>query len=226
MRVRAGAAGVVTAAKAPGPPIALPAHRTNRLMPMAKIKLDEIVGLERYEQLRGEWRQRIIELKKARRVAIGDRITLVFENHDTMLFQTQEMLRAERIVDLDRIREEIDVYNELIPNTDELSATMLIEITDSQRIRDELVKLIGIDEALFLHIGEDIVVQAQFEPGRSKEDKLSAVQYVRFPLAPPAKAAFCGDAELALVITHPNYAHRANVPGNVRASLIRDLHEG
>ena len=81
---------------------------------------------------------------------MGDNISLVFENRDTVIFQIQEMLRAERITDLDKIREEIAVYNELIPNPGELSATMFFEIEDQTHLRDELLKFLGIDEAVSL----------------------------------------------------------------------------
>src|SRR5574341_2090430 len=97
---------------------------------MSKLMLEEVMGLERYERVRNDFRSRIISMKKSRRVPVGDRVTFVFENHDTMLFQVQEMLRAEHIVDLDRVRDEVAVYNALIPDADELSATMLIEITE------------------------------------------------------------------------------------------------
>jgi hypothetical protein len=194
---------------------------------MSKISLDQVMGLERYEQVRAAFRQRIIELKKHRRVAVGDRITFVFENHDTMLFQVQEMLRAEHIVDLDRVRDEIEVYNALIPEAGELSTTMLIEITEAARIRDELVRLIGMDESVRLEIGNQYVVRGQFEEGRSKEDKLSAVQYVRFPLSREARAAFVGgDEPVRLVIDHPNYHASAAIEGPVRTALVRDLEEG
>ena len=193
---------------------------------MKKVTLDEIMGLERYEQVRDELRRRIIELKKSRRVSVGDHVTLVFENYDTMFFQIHEMLRAERIVDLDRIREEMDVYNALIPEPGELSATLLIEITESDRIREELVSLIGIDEAVRMEIGEPgrgFKVPAQFEPGRSKEDKLSAVQYVRFAFDADARAAFVGGTQpVRLIIDHPHYRHSAAIEGAVRASLARD----
>jgi len=190
---------------------------------MQKVVLDEILGLERYERARTEVRQRIIELKKHRRVAVGDRVTFVFENHDTMLFQIQEMLRAERIVDLDRVREEVDVYNALIPNPGELSATMLIEITDGERVREQLLSLLGIGECVRLEITDRFVVPAQFEPGHSTEDKLSAVQYVRFTLDTPARLAFRGDGPARLVIDHPNYRHATAITGAVRASLAHDL---
>jgi hypothetical protein len=193
-------------------------------MPVRKVVIDEIQGLERYEQAREQFRRHIIELKKRRRVAVGDRVTLVFENHDTMLFQIQEMLRAERITDLDKVRQEIDVYNALIPDAGELSATLLIEITESSRIRDELVQLLGIDEAVRLEIGDRCVIRGTFEPGHSTADKLSAVQYVRFGFDEAARAAFVNGAEpVRLVIDHPHYRHTAPITGAVRASLAEDL---
>lgn len=191
---------------------------------MKKVTLDEVMGLERYEQVRPDFRRRIIELKKHRRVPVGDQVTFVFENHDTMHFQVQEMLRAEHIVDLDKVRDELDVYNELIPDRHELSATMLIEITEQARIRDELVRLIGIDKTVWLEIGDTMRVQAEFEGGRSKDDNLSAVQYVRFGLDPAARRALAdGVAPVTLVIDHPHYRHRAPLSPDVRASLVQDL---
>ncbi len=191
---------------------------------MQKIVLEEIIGLERYEHMRAEFRRGIIDLKKCRRVAVGDRVTFVFENHDTMLFQIQEMLRAEHIVDLDKVREEIEVYNALVPNPGELSATMLIEITDADRIREDLVSLIGIDQAVRLEVGAQHRIQGEFEAGRSQADKLSAVQYVRFTVAPEARQAFVSGVEpVRLVIDHANYRHAAVIEGPVRDSLARDL---
>jgi hypothetical protein len=191
---------------------------------MKKVTLDEVMGLERYEQVRPDFRRRIIDLKKNRRVPVGDQVTFVFENHDTMHFQVQEMLRAERIVDLDKVRDELEVYNELIPGQDELSATMLIEITEQSRIRDELVRLIGIDKAVWLEIGDTGRVPAEFEGGRSKDDNLSAVQYVRFALDPAARRALADAVvPVTLVIDHPHYRHRAPLSSDVRASLVQDL---
>ena len=191
---------------------------------MQKVVLDEIQGLDRYEQSREQFRRHIIDLKKQRRVSVGDRVTLVFENHDTMLFQIQEMLRAERIVDVDKVREEIEVYNALIPAAGELSATLLIEITESSHIRDELLRLLGIDEAVRFEIGDRFVIPGQFEPGHSKEDKLSAVQYVRFAFDDAARAAFIkGTEPVRLVIDHPNYRHTTTVSDAIRTSLAADL---
>jgi len=191
---------------------------------MQKVTLDEIMGLERYERIRPEFRRRIIELKKNRRVTVGDRITFVFENHDTVRFQIQEMVRTERIIDLDKIRFEVDTFNELIPAEGELSATMLIEITQPEQVRPELIRLLGIDQAVSLQIGEPFRIPAVFEPGRSKEDNLSAVQYVRFSLSPEARLAFRDErSEAVLVIDHPNYRARTVLPSAVQHSLAEEV---
>jgi hypothetical protein len=187
------------------------------------VTLNDVIGLDRYEKVRDELRRRIIDLKRHRRVSVGEEVTFVFENHATVLFQIQEMLRAEQIRDLDAVRFELEVYNALLPRPGELSATMLIEITREIDIARRLQELIGIDEAVRLEIGDQRVM-ALFEPGHSREDKLSAVQYVRFELPAAARDAFRGGkTPAALVIDHPNYAARAAIEGAVRASLCADL---
>jgi hypothetical protein len=188
------------------------------------VTLDDVVGLDRYEVMRDEVRRRIIELKRSRRLSVGPDVTFVFENHDTVYFQIQEMLRAERITDLDAVRAELQVYNALLPQPGELSATMLIEITEPEHIAERLLSLLGIDEAVWLQVGSLPRIAAQFEPGRSKEDKLSAVQYLRFLLPPDARAAFLDPAgPVNLVIDHPRYQAQSAVAGSTRASLSDDL---
>jgi hypothetical protein len=189
---------------------------------MKKVVLEDILGFAAYEKVRQEFRQDIIEKKKNRRVAVGDKVSMVFENRDTVIFQIQEMLRAEKIGDLDKIREEIAVYNELIPNAGELSATMFLEIEDQSHLREDLLKFLGIDEAVSLRIGSH-VVRARFEEGRSKEDKISAVQYVRFPFDSTAQAAFVGGDTSELVIDHPNYRVSIALSPQMQKSLAEDL---
>lgn len=189
---------------------------------MKKITLDDILGFSAYEQVRQEYRQGIIDKKKRRRVSVGDRISLVFENRETVMFQIQEMLRAERITDLDKIREEIAVYNELIPASGELSATMFLEIEDQTHLRDELLKFLGIDEAVSLKVdGQSL--PGRFEEGRSKEDKISAVQYVRFPFTPETQRLFIAGARAELVVEHANYRARAEIAPEVQKALAEDL---
>lgn len=208
-------------------PPARPHRRHNMVSTIRPVTLDEIVGLERYEAVRDEIRRRTIALKRDRRLTVGDDITFVFENHATVYFQIQEMLRAERITDLDAVRDEINVYNALLPNPGELSATMLIEITDAEQVQPRLLSLLGIDEAVRLEVGNWPPIAAEFEPGRSKEDKLSAVQYVRFVFPPNLAAAFVDERQLArLVIDHPNYQAVAPIVDGIRSSLAADLRDG
>jgi len=189
---------------------------------MNKIILDDILGFSAYEKVRQQFREDIIEKKKWRRVSVGDKVSIVFENRDTVIFQIQEMLRAEKITDLDKIREEIAVYNELIPNPGELSATLFLEIEDQANLREDLLKFLGIDEAVFFKVGGRVVA-ARFEEGRSKEDKISAVQYVRFPFGPETRQALVNGEPAELVIDHPNYQARAVLAAEAQQSLAQDL---
>ena len=191
---------------------------------MKKVAMDDIMGFAAYEQVREKFRQRIIELKQRRRVSVGDKVTLLFENRDTVIFQIQEMMRAEKIADLDKIREEIEVYNELIPEPGELSATLFLEIEDQTGLREQLLKFLGIDETVYLKVGNHSI-HARFEEGRSKEDKISAVQYVKFPLSAEARATLAGSAAATLSIEHPNYRAQARLGAETRESLLADLEE-
>ena len=189
---------------------------------MRKVAIDDIVGLAGYEKIRQDFRRRIIELKQNRRISLGDSVSLVFENRDTVIFQIQEMLRAERISDLDKIRQEIATYNQLIPDSGELSATLFLEIEDQTRLRDELVKFHSIEEALTLRIAEHWL-PAHFEPGRSKEEKISVVQYVRFRFDDQALETFVSGARTELIIDHRNYQAAAVLQPETQGSLAEDL---
>jgi hypothetical protein len=189
---------------------------------MNKVILDDIMGLPAYEKVREKFRQRVIELKKKRRVPVGDKVSLVFENRETVIFQIHEMMRAERITDLDKIREEIEVYNGLIPEPGELSATLFLEIEDQSHLREDLLRFLGVDEAVFLKIGTR-KIQARFEEGRSEDDKISAVQYVKFPFTADERAAFAGSAEATLSVDHPNYQAQVRLEAETRESLLADL---
>src|SRR6478735_3480007 len=111
---------------------------------MHTVHLDDLLGRDRYAGARQEIRRRIIEHKRRRRVQVGDRMSVLFEDAATVWFQTQEMLWVEGITDLDAIRNELRVYGALLPGTDELSATLLLEMVEQARIRDELQRLRGL----------------------------------------------------------------------------------
>ncbi len=190
---------------------------------MRKLALDDVRPPRLYERVRAEARRRVIELKRARRVALGPCVTLVFENRDTVRFQIEEMLRAEHVEDPARIREEIESYNALLPDEGALAATLFVEVVGGAAIRDALQALAGIDEHLALEAG-GAVARGAFEAGRAEADRISAVQYVRFPLPPPLRAALATPgATIALVSDHPEYRHRVTLSDATRASLADDL---
>ncbi len=187
------------------------------------IERRDILGPRRYVPIRDELRARVITLKRPRRVIVGDRVSLVFENFDTLTFQIEEMLRAESIVDEAKIQDELDVYNSLMPTPGELSATLFLENPPGSDARVELHRFIGLDEHVSLIIGPHRV-RAAFEPGRQEGDRISAVQYTRYKLPPEAAAALAvPGTELAVEIDHPNYRHRTALSEETRASLARDL---
>jgi len=190
---------------------------------MRRVGLEDLVGLTRYGEVRQEARRRIIEVKRHRRIAVGDAVSLVFENFATVLFQTQEMLFVERISDLDRVREELAVYNEILPGPGELSATLFVEITDPSQAVVRLNQLVGIDECVSLDV-EGIRIPGTFEPGRSREDKISAVQYVRFPVGETTAQRFgTAGTPIEIAIDHPHYRARTRLTEEQRSALAEDL---
>ena len=192
---------------------------------MKLLEPSEILNLVEYEKVRDARRRRIVELKKTRRVSVGRYLTFVFENRDTVWFQIQEMVRAERIVDDAKIAEEVEVYNGLLPHPGELSATLMIEIEQAAEIKPVLDKLLGIDTRGYVKmtVGSRVVV-GDFEAGHSDEErgKLSAVHFVRFALPPEARARFT-TSEVALLVEHPNEHARTVLSDETKRSLLGDL---
>jgi len=186
-----------------------------------------MVDLGAYASLRPEYRRRLIEYKRGRRLAVGERVSLLFEDRETLRFQVQEMLLVERISDPEKVQHELDVYNELVPGDGELSATLFIEVGEAAQIRAELDRLIGIDEHLLLIVGDGAstqAIRADFDPRQRETDRISAVQYIRFALPEEALARFCDPAVPARIrIDHPAYEEETEIPADVRASLIATL---
>lgn len=190
---------------------------------MKKVEPTEILDLTAYEKIRPGFLERMIELKRPRRVHVGEILCFIFENRDTVIFQIQEMTRAERSVSDAAVAAEVAVYNELVPRDHELSATLMIEIPNQTSIRSQLDRLIGIDEHVHLDIGDESV-RAAFDDKQFQEDRVSAVQYIRFPLGRDLATRFRDPSvSVELRVDHPNYAGKTAIEGEARASLSDDL---
>ena len=194
---------------------------------MKMITIADIIPYADYEQQREAFRSRIIALKQRRRISVGPLITLVFENRDTLQFQIQEMIRVERIFDPGKVQEELDVYNALLPSEDELSATLLIEITEEAKVKEWLDLFMGLDRGNKVAIdagGER--VYGRFEGGHSHETKISAVHFVRFRPTETMKAAFADSGQtVTLFVNHDGYRQEASVSGSLREEWLSDLGE-
>jgi hypothetical protein len=192
---------------------------------MKPLTTQDVLSIDEYERSREAFRRRIIELKQRRRLSVGNLITMVFENRETVLFQIQEMVRAERILRPERVSEEVAMYNEQIPGAGELSATLMIEVTDPSDVKSVLDRLKGIDrgQTVGLRVGPHLVY-GTFEQGRSNEEKISAVHYVRFPVPEAVKALMEDSAvPMQVVMTHPRYQAVQSVSEEMRRSLLEDL---
>jgi hypothetical protein len=189
---------------------------------LQKLRRADVLGPAMYAAVRDDFRRRVMDLKRHRRVEVGDRLTLVFENRDTLRFQVEEMLRAESITSEEGIQAELEVYNSLMPDEEHLSATLFLEIPRDEDAKVALPRFIGLDEHVTLEIGTHRL-RAAFEPGRQEADRISAVQYTRYPLSAPARQALCTPGTpIAIDIDHPNYRHRRELSEEMRASLAAD----
>jgi len=190
------------------------------------LALDDILDLESYERVRPRYRARVIAHKKMRRISLGRQVTLVFEDRETLRYQIQEMTRVEHTTRRDKVQLEIDVYNELIPAENELSATLFIEIPELDQIRPALDRLIGIDEHVALLVGgggAGETIRARFDDRQMEAERISAVHYLRFSLSPAQAEAFRTGPPPRLRVDHAAYRHEALIEGPARESLAADL---
>ena len=189
------------------------------------ISRESLLSLEAYARERASFRAKVIEHKKHRTVALGEHVTLLFEDELTVRYQVQEMLRIERIFEEDGIRHELEAYNPLVPDGANWKATMLIEYPDSDERRRQLAKLKGIEARVWVRIGsgERIYAIADEDLERENEEKTSAVHFLRFELGTQAAALKQG-VKLAIGIDHPKYSATLDpVPQETRVALSRDL---
>jgi hypothetical protein len=188
-----------------------------------KLTVDDILDGRAYERERAELRTAIIALKRRRRVGLGELITVVFENTETMRWQVMEMARAERMLLDEQIAHELETYNELVPDDGELSATLFLELRTDAELREWLPKLIGVDRcvALVLADGTTIAGEPLDEERLTRDDVTAAVHFLRFRLG--SAAAKITQSPVKLVVTHPEYAAETVLTPEQHAELISDL---
>ena len=190
---------------------------------MKPIAVTDIRGPVLYANIRDDLRKRVMEHKEHRRIDVGDRVFLVFEDRMTLIFQIEEILRAEKITEPEQVAHEVEIYNQLLPTDDSLSATLFLAVPRDLDRRAELDRFIGLDEHVILHVGPH-AIRAEFEPDRSTEERISAVQYTRYRLSAEAIAALrTPGTPVEIEIDHPAYQHRARASEAMRASLAADF---
>jgi hypothetical protein len=196
------------------------------MLVMPKIRPDSLMTLEAYARNRREFRAKVMAHKKDRSVALGDHVTLVFEDELTIRYQVQEMLRIERIFEQEGIQGELEAYNPLIPDGRNFKATMMIEYPDVDERKHALARLKGIEDRAWVQVEgcEKVHAIADEDLDRSTEEKTSAVHFLRFELTDEMAASLKYGIGLGIGVDHPEYsAEIAALPSNIRNSLVNDL---
>ena len=193
---------------------------------MERLKPADLLSLERYARERSAIRARVLDHKKHRQLAVGPNTTWCFEDRQTIQYQVQEMLRAERIFEPEGIAEELDSYNPLIPDGTNWKVTLLIEFPAPDERARQLAMLKGIERRCWVQAAGSSRVYAVADEDLEREnaEKTSSVHFLRFELAAPVIAALKGGGALALGIDHEHYRYDIDpVPEPVRDALVADL---
>jgi hypothetical protein len=189
------------------------------------ITRSQILDLGDYERRRDDIRASAMHARRARRILLGPNATLSFENHETVLYQIQEMLRAERIAKPEEVDHEIATYSDLLPAGTELAATLMFEFPDENERTPKLTALRDIESHLSVAIDGAGNAPAQFDRRQIGEDRLSSVQFVRFPLTPVQRDALRNGARLRVVSDHPTYPHTAEIDAASARAIASDIED-
>jgi hypothetical protein len=190
---------------------------------MKPITRDELLELGAYEKIREAFLRSVIERKKLRYVKLGEHMTALFENRDTVLLQVQEMLRTERITQEAAIAHELSTYNELVPGERELSLTLFIEYQDRDERERMLTALAGLEDRFRLRVGDALLSVIPDKRG-TDPTRTMAVHYLKFPMTEAAFSAFRdGSAAVSLEVAHPAYMARTELPAATLKSLRDDF---
>lgn len=186
---------------------------------------DSLLTLEAYAKIRKSSRPQAIAHRRLRSVALGDHVTVQFEDEQTIRRQIQEMLHIEKIFDEEGIQSEIDAYAPLIPDGTNWKATMLIEYPDVNERKRELARLIGIEDRMFVEVEGHprIYAIADEDLDRETEEKTSSVHFLRFEFPKAAREAVRAGASVKLGCDHTNYPAHVTIPPETLASLAGDF---
>ncbi|MCP4851998.1 MAG: DUF3501 family protein [Actinomycetia bacterium] len=146
------------------------------------VRRDEILDWQTYADNRDAVRAEVMTVKAVRRIHLGEHLTFLFENHDTMRYQVHEIMRAERIVRETSIHEELETYNGMLGGAGQLGCALLIEIEDEAKRRPLLEAWLGLQECLYAETADGSRIYAEFDPTQVGRGRLSAVQYLNFSL--------------------------------------------
>ncbi len=191
-----------------------------------KLSREDLLSLEQYAAGRSEFRAAVMEHKKNRKVALGDRATLYFEDEQTIRYQIQEMLRIEKVFEADGIQDELDTYNPLLPDGSNWKATFMLEYDDPVERKEMLGKLLGVEKQVWAQVsGHDKVWPiADEDLEREDEEKTSSVHFLRFELTPAMVADAIAGAAIIMGVDHPAYPiEGVEVAPAIRDSLASDL---
>ena len=193
---------------------------------MKKLERSDLYSLEKYSELRKQFRENVMQYKLNRRLQIGPNAALYFENRLTIHYQIQEMLRIEKIFEAKEIQEELDTYNPLIPDGTNLKATFMLEYDDPVERREQLTRLLNIESKVWLKVNgfERILPVADEDLERATEDKTSSVHFLRFELDDEMINEFGSVNSLAAGIDHDAYRYTVDpVPESIRLALLDDF---
>lgn len=193
---------------------------------MSKLTRNDLYSLEKYTEMRDEYRKKIMAHKENRRLELGEHLLLSFEDKLLMQYQVQEMLKTEKIFDAAGIEEELEAYNPLIPDGTNWKATMLIQYPDVEQRQRQLSRLIGIEDLVWVQVEgfEKVYAIADEDLERDNDEKTSAVHFMRFELSDEMCAAVKNGAAIAAGVEHENYQQTVNpVASHIRDSLATDL---
>jgi hypothetical protein len=196
------------------------------MAPTRKLTLDDIADLRAYERERESFRARMIEVKRRRRVALGTLITIMFENRDTMRLQIQEMVRVEKVLTDEGVLEELKAYNPMIPEAGQLCATLFLELTSEDQVREWLPKLAGLENSISLLLADGSRVRgeidAQHAAGLTRDDVTAAVHYLTFNFTPEQVNAFEA-GPVTVECSQPNYLEASALSDSTKTELLTDL---